>query len=299
MTQELSIKAQEKANQIAETLANGAEFMPGQDIQLTLPELKHVYSGLVRQLSNRNPIAALIYFDEEIFVSFPQHSTQRFLLPRKQHDYLMPRDFEFILLRKEYGTLARLDSFGRFLALELRRYWRWLCLIFVVVSLGLHFTGTDISYTTLSGVLIQSATVFVSVFLIFTVTQNTLMQNDLSLFKRGILHRYRRTDRNVAILGVSVIGAVILNSMFVLLPDAYAKLFNFSVYGYQFTLQNFWGAISTGIVVTMLFDAFISVVGYYLDRSQDVADRDFIQKVFADEEEQYQKISTRSSSNKA
>src|SRR6266508_398590 len=225
MTQELSVKSKEKTALIAESIANGQEYVPGETIRLSLPEFKHVYSELVKQLSNRNPYALLIYFDDIIFASFPQHSTQHFRIPRKQAHYLMPKDFEFILWRKEYGTLDRLDSFGKFLALELRKYWKWLFLTFAAAFIGLHFAGSNDVYTTLSGVLIQSATVFVSVFLIFTVTQNALLQNDLALFKRVTLHRYRRADRNFAILGIAVIGAVILNSMFVLLPEQYAKFF--------------------------------------------------------------------------
>jgi hypothetical protein len=279
MTTELSAKAKESTLRIAEHVVSGREVTSDQALQLTLPEFKNVYIEMVHQLGNRNPYVVLLFFVDEVLATFPQYSLQQFRVPQQRGKFLTPSDFDFIIHRQVYGLQKEPPSFWKFIVGEFRLYWKWLSLVFIISFIGLHFSGAQNTYSVLSGLLIQSATVFVSIFLIFTVTQSALIQQDLTLFRQGLLHRYRRDDRNVAILGILVIGSVIFNNMFVNLPYE-LKVF---IEGYKLDLYNFWGAISTSIVITLLIDAFISVVGYYLERSQDVVDRDLARKILAAE----------------
>lgn len=282
MSSELSAKARETTTHIAEYLAAGKEYN-SEPLRLSLPEFRNVYVELVRHLENRNPYAVLIFFADQVIATFPQFSKQQFTIPQMTDKFLTPDSFDFILRKQVYGLRGKLPSFGQFLISEARLYWIWLTLTFILSFIGLHLAGGKDLYETLSSLLIQSATVFVSIFLIFTVTQNTILQKDIGLFKQGLLHRYRRDDRNVAILGVLVVGLVILNSIFLALPQSLARNLSMNIYGYELNLYNFWGALTTSAIIVLLLDAFIGVVSYYLERSQDLVDRDFIREVFANE----------------
>lgn len=289
MKTNLTTVQQEETARQAELVADGARIKPGA-VNSSFAEFHDLYTQVVRHLSNKNPYTVLIYLPEEVVIQFPQQSEQQFIISRTEGRYLVADDFNFIMHRKEYGDSGKPVSFLSFLWSELQSYWVWLSLTFFISLVSLHFAGSPETYSLLSGLLIQSATVFVSVFLIFTVTQSSILQSDVSLFRGGTLHRYRRADRNVAILGIITIVLIILNSMFVSLDkDTLAKSLDVFVFGFKLTLFNFWGAITTSIIITLLIDAFISVVGYYLERSQDVVDRDLMLKVLAMESERTQK----------
>jgi len=281
MNGQLSTKAMESTAKIAEQIANGREILPDSAVRLTLPEFKNLYVEIVNQLGNRNPYVVLIFLNDQVMAMFPQYSGQRIQIMHSKEKQLQAADFEFVIYKQLHGVRNKLQSFRAFLGTEIRLYWKWLMLSFTLSALGLHFTGSESTYSLLSGLLIQSATVFVSIFLIFTVTQSALIQQDVSLFRSGLLHKYRRDDRNVAILGILTIGGVILNSMFI----SYPGTLEIVLQGYKLNLYNFWGAITTGLVITLLLDAFISIINYYLDRSQDLVDRDLTNKIFEDEVE--------------
>lgn len=202
MNGQLSTKAMESTAKIAEQIANGREILPDSAVRLTLPEFKNLYVEIVNQLGNRNPYVVLIFLNDQVMAMFPQYSGQRIQIMHSKEKQLQAADFEFVIYKQLHGVRNKLQSFRAFLGTEIRLYWKWLMLSFTLSALGLHFTGSESTYSLLSGLLIQSATVFVSIFLIFTVTQSALIQQDVSLFRSGLLHKYRRDDRNVAILGI-------------------------------------------------------------------------------------------------
>lgn len=274
------------AIRIADSIASGAVYQEGNALFVSLSEFRDIYKEVVRQLSNQNPVVTMVFFEQEVVAFFPQYSAQKIIIQNSNKSYLKPQQFDFIIHRNDFGLTSEPTSFMGFLLSELISYWNWLLPTFVVSLIGLHFAGSENTYAMLSGLLIQSATVFISIFLIFTVTQSALLQKDLDLFKQGILQQYRHDDRNVAILGLAVIIVVILNSIFVSLPYEWKAV----VQGYELNKENAWAAMSTSIVITMLVNAFISIVGYYLNRSQDVADRDLTEEVFIQEVKQYKPV---------
>jgi hypothetical protein len=92
------------------------------------------------------------------------------------------------------------------------------------------------------------------------------------------LQRYYTDDRNVLILGIGTIALTFLNVMFLsLLSVVVQSVSNQLPDGVWYWLEiagQVLKALSTTIVIVLLFDTFLIVANYYLERSRDVVERD-------------------------
>lgn len=79
-------------------------------------------------------------------------------------------------------------------------------------------TSTVNFFQTIGQALLTVITLFLSVFVLFTISQNSLLTNDISLYRNGTAHKYMRDDRYVAMWsGVSLI-CVLLGLAFTSMP---------------------------------------------------------------------------------
>ena len=245
---------------------------------LSIDELKRLYAILIELRHNQVPHTIVVNLGWEAFIQFSDISPQHFLITSTQS--FSQQDFEFVPVKKWYGPCERMNSFPGFLITELSLN-RWsLFGIFVLSFVLLWGAHDDGLYDMISNLLIQSGTVFLSIYLIFTVTQSQILQSDQRLFKKGVLQRYHRDDRNVTILAILTLALTFVNTMFAHLNQT----FNPTVSIATITLdRHLWLALTTSFTICLLFDTFLAVVNYYLERTKAVLERNLLAGVLEED----------------
>jgi hypothetical protein len=236
-------------------------------LQVSLNEFRAFYESLY-QLTGRLPRVSLVNLETLVKGQFSDVSPQHFDI--QEQERLKEEDFDFVLEKTWYGTREETKSFGQFIWEELKRDWLKLLPVFAA-SGGLLYVINDLGFYELVGTfLVQSTTVFLSIYLIFTVSQSQNLRRDPSLFKDGTLHGYYRDDRNVTILGIITVGLTFLSSGIASLVYEFSSDLG---YGWEVAAKAL-SAIATASVVTLLFETFFTVANYYLERERDIVERD-------------------------
>ena len=70
----------------------------------------------------------------------------------------------------------------------------------------------------ISEALLTASTLYLSVFILFTVSQNAEVLKDTFLFRQGLTYRFFQVDRILASLAVYLILAIILNIILEIYP---------------------------------------------------------------------------------
>jgi len=271
-------RTSEEIQQICIRLLDGQTHY--QALQVTLDEFDRFYQMMLH-LRKTPPQVSLVNLETIIKAQFSDISPQHFdILFRKP---LTEQDFEFILNKIWHGSKEPPQRFLAFMREELRQNWLKLSILFVFSLALLYFANSEKLYELVTTLLIQSSTVFLSIYLIFTVIQSQIIYKDTSLFKVGVLQQYFTDDKNVLLLGILTIALTFLNSMFLsLLSTAGLSLPGLvsgeRLYWFQISEQVL-KALSTTIVIVLLFDTFLIVANYYLERSRDVVERDIASEI--------------------
>lgn len=136
--------------------------------------------------------------------------------------------------------------------------------------------------------LLTSATLFLSIFLIFTVAQSSKLQEDSRLFDSGLLHKFERDDRLVAMVALLSLLLSVANVIVLGLPFPW-EIANWSVANYAITLNklSLISPLMTGLTVSALIFCFLSLL-YYLKRMMLITNRDMSEKVLAKAEREHQ-----------
>ena len=227
-----------------------------QALEVTLDEFQKFYTTILH-LSRTPPIVSLVNLETVVKAQFSDVSPQHFDVVHNEP--LTEQHFEFALNRRWYGAKKPPEGFWTFMWKELRQNWLKLMPLFVTSLTLLYVVNSDPLYELVATMLIQSSTVFLSIYLIFTVAQSQTLYKDVSLFEAGVLQRYYSDDRNVSLLGILTVALTFLSSGVVSLASKYlpsASLFWSHVAGRVLK------ALSTTIVVTLLFDTFLIVANY-------------------------------------
>jgi hypothetical protein len=179
--------------------------------------------------------------------------------------------FEFIHEKSWYGAEKLPQGFAAFLCEEIKLNWKRLTFVFLSSGVLLYLINAESLYELIGSYLIQSTTVFLSIYLIFTVSQSQNLYKDVSLFKSGVLHQYYNDDRNVTFLGILTIGLTFVSSIVVAWLSLIASSISASWIAIAVRAAK---SLGVAVVITLLFDTFLIVANYYLERNRDIMDRD-------------------------
>ncbi len=190
---------------------------------------------------------------------------------------LTEKDFEFASLYAEFYGARTYLSFRSFLAEELSTNWLPLFLTLLVSWIAfqsLASSGTTSGKEALEKVnelLLTAATLYLSIFILFTVSQNVGLIEDPYLFRKGLTHRFFRVDKSVAALAIAVVCVSILDIVLLNAPHSVSLSF----FGRSLTIQNVSVAapILSAVGVTTLADCFLALVQYYFRRVRYVLER--------------------------
>jgi hypothetical protein len=232
-------------------------------LSVSLDEFQRFYSTFVN-LTKSSPVVSLVNIEDVVVAQFSDISPQHFDILSKQP--LLDNDFQFIQEKRWYGANRKPENFLPFLWKELKQNSVKLLLVGLVSFALLFWVNNDGLYQLLVSLLIQSSTVFLSLYIIFTVSQSQNLYQDLQLFKSGILHKYFRDDKNVTLLGILTISSTFFNSgLLYLLSGLTQNLFT-----------QIAKALFSTITIMLLFDTFFTVANYYLERNRDVIERNIV-----------------------
>lgn len=246
-------------------------------LEVSLDEFR-VFHETMQRLTKTVPMVSLINLESTVVAQFSNISPQHFDITHSEP--LTESLFGFAEKKCWYGPQKSPQSFSRFLLAEfLLNKWK-LSVIFIASALVFFVINSAEFYQLMASFLLQSSTVFLSLYIIFTVSQSQTLYKDASLLKIGVLHQYYRDDRNMTLLGILTIALTFLFSGLVSLTAMFDS-----------TTQAFWAltasrlvrAVSMSIVVALLFDTFLTVANYYLDRSRDVLERDLVAAILDDD----------------
>ena len=233
---------------------------------VSLDEFQRFYSTFVN-LTKKSPTVSLVSLEDHVIGQFSDISPQHFDITDKRT--LLSTDFDFIQDVRWYGANKKPEMFIPFLWREFRQNFLKLAIV-AITSISILFFADNLDLNELIiSLLIQSSTVFLGLYIIFTVSQSQGLYSDMQLFKSGILHRYYRDDRNITLLGILTVSFTFLNAgiLYLLLgyaPNLYIRLSK---------------ALLLTINIVLLFDTFLTVANYYLERNRDVTERNIVAEI--------------------
>jgi len=133
--------------------------------------------------------------------------------------------------------------------------------------------------TQINEMLLTGATLFLSIFLVFTVAQSSKLQEDIRLFDSGMLHKFERDDRLVALVALTSLLLSILNVAVLGLPEPF-DMATWRIGGYIITVNklSLVSPLMTGLAIAALTFCFLSLL-YYLKRTMLITNRDMSIKV--------------------
>lgn len=280
-------RPQDRVEEICQTLLDG--YIGKSALEVSLEEFKQFYETMQR-LAGVIPLVTLVNLETVVVAQFSNISPQHFDIIEASP--FTEKQFEYIQNREWFGPNKVPQGFGRFLWKEILLNKGKLGIIFLISTAIFYMINTEAFYSSISSFLLQSATVFLSLYIIFTVSQSQTLYNDSSLLKAGILHSYIRHDRNITILGILTVALTFLGSgiitLSMMLDAAYPA-------AWFLLTSRILRALFMAIVVTMLFDTFFTVASYYLDRSRVIMERDLVVDIL---DREYNRHHTAVSKNK-
>lgn len=243
-------------------------------LRVTLDEFEKLYRAM-EHMTGRTPKLSLVRsLGSELFAQFSEIAPQHFVIINAQA--ITPETFRFVSNISWHGPPKASKGFLAFLLSELRLNLLKICFVFVISTVCL-FVANDLGlYDLISTFLIQSGTVFLSIYLIFTVSQSHKITDDQNLFEHGVTHKYYSDDKNITLLAILTIACTFVNAAIVTIFNANQLPLHLDGLVLDSRL---WKAISTSVVVTLLFDSFFTVADYYIGRTLDITERDMISDI--------------------
>jgi hypothetical protein len=127
--------------------------------------------------------------------------------------------------------------------------------------------------------LITSATLFFSIYLLFTVTQNALLYEDAPMFLDGIISKYLTDDRLLAMTSVLSIPVALVGASAARIEHTVSvSAFESSI---EIEIQKPVSVLLTALALSILANCFLAVINYHIERNKDVIERDLSTQALA------------------
>lgn len=274
------VQMDDPAAVVADILAS-TRTKPG--FNLSVSSFRTVYEGIQKRVPG-TPVDIVLNGDWAL-AQFTRISNQRLRIVQDRGTSRLARfrgsnllsedDFEFALLHAEIHGVRRPLTFRAFVGEELSSHPILLLITLTISFLVCWIISTSGGAETLSKInelLITAATIYLSIFLLFTVSQNINTLSNLYLFEKGLTYRFLAIDRYIGILVLSVI--LICSTSVVLIALESGK--NLVIFQYSFQPPDFSLVVAalTAIALTVLVDSFVALIQYYFTRVRYLMEQD-------------------------
>lgn len=251
---------------------------------LTLDEFIDLYQCVAQRTAAIQDVHVVL-LSKNAAVQFPRVSRQRLVVRHKHR--LTKKDFSRTVVKANFFG-DKLDYSLRIQLKEEKRNALILLVIFVaflvsMIGIGLHPAADYNNYLadpskyapvgqaldalkTISELVVTSATLFLSIFLVFTVAQNVEMARDKFLFEEGLAHKYHRDDVFISKVALLSLFLGIANTVLLVIPVS-LQLVTFTLGGITISLNklSLWSPLAVALSATGLAMCFLSIL-YYFER---------------------------------
>lgn len=251
---------------------------------LTLEEFKALYH-CVAAAKDSVPLVHIVLLNKSAVLQFTDVASAKIVIRHNRR--LTQEDFSDTVSRAVFQGDKREHSFWMQLKEE-KKNAPILVMVWLIFALATFWIGVDpaLHYQQyaampsafpstslaidglmkISELIITSATLFITIFLVFTVAQNAGMLRDDYLFSEGLAHKYYRDDRFVSIVAlVSLFGAII-NVVMIAVPGLF-EIPRITMWGFDFHINKFSVLIPLNLALSAsgLALCFLSIL-YYFER---------------------------------
>ena len=179
-------------------------------------------------------------------------------------------DFDFAALYATFYGARKPLSFLAFLREELSANPFKLLIVFLATFFIFFLISSNGNITKLipiNELIITSITLFLSIFLLFTVSQNLEKSQNLMFFSTGLTHRFFSVDRYVAIIAILALLLGFFNVVLAeILPNHNWALFKYTIQTPDSLELTIIASLSTALATTLLVDSFLALTNYYFYR---------------------------------
>jgi len=260
---------------------------PPQIFTLNLSQFREVYQAIQQHIESKpvdivlNGNWAMVQFSRlcNHRIRVTQNLPSNFLSRLVHKTVLTEEDFDFAIYSEFYGARTYL-SLRSFLVEEISTNGFPLLLtmlISLIVFQSILGTAGKGVLEKVNELLLTATTLYLSVFLLFTVSQNVELVKDPFLFREGLTHRFFRVDQLLASLAVAVMFVSILDVILLNLSPPVSV----SLLGRTFTLPDVSviAPFLSALGVTMLVDCFLALIQYYSRRVRYILEKDLTKRL--------------------
>ena len=247
-----------KANKVEEAL-NALDAGRGV-IELTLDEFKDIYDKIInRRILNDPPVFA-VFIEDRVFIAFPEKLDVRFVIKREK-GFFSKDDLNFVHNLEPMGTYKGELKFSAFLKKEFKLNWLKIISLFFPTFLLFSISGAVSMLQRVNEMILASATIFISIFLLFVISQREL-KNESKLMRDGIPYEFMQNDKYVATMAIIAIFLSMITMAFSYFDLSY--LINLK--SFTIDLMFFFLSFLTSFTLVILAICYISIVQYYFER---------------------------------
>jgi len=245
--------------------------------EFDLQTFKELYHEISKRRGNVQQYMYVIILGKEAYCQFSEIFNQHYLVLHSER--LSEDEFDFSSDVVCKGAKDKPPKFYEFILSEAKMNWKALFSIFCLGCLFLWLSWSVEFIQWVNEMLITSATLFFSIYLLFTVTQNTLLYKDLLLFLDGIVSKYFTDDRLLATTSVFSIP--------VALVGASAARIEYSIsvsvlrQSFQIEVHKVVSVLVTSLALSILANCFLAVIDYYIERNKDMIERNLSTEALA------------------
>ncbi len=254
-------------------------------LTFSLKDIQRMYVILTQMLENHPPQISIVSIGENVYFQFSEISPQHFLI--EDSNGLSENDFAFIPNKNWFGPQEQSKGVIQFFREELSSNW-WLIIVLFLLFIIMLFTHDNDLYIKISELVLQATTVFLSIYLIFTVSQNQIIATDKKLFIQGIVYKFYSDDRYLAIEAIFTIVLSLSNT--ILVHFLVSLQFTYFLFRPDFLLvKDYILALTSSFLVILMVDTFLSVTNYFFFRTKHILDRNMASDILHDEFQKYEK----------
>lgn len=225
--------------------------------RLDLAGFKRMYRQvqlIADQEGVQTPSVDVLLLTETALVQF--ETAPNFVLRIIESRPLTRTDFEIIIVGNYYGNLNPVPVRG-LVWTELKKNGKYLFPVFVLFFILICSHKTDAVLETISQMLVEANALFVSIFTLFTITQNRELFASKELAATGFTHRMMRNDWFMTTLSIL---SLILAFVSVAIIGTNLDLVIFAGRSIEITLAR----LIVVLALVLLIDCLLSVTQYYL-----------------------------------
>ena len=225
-----------------------------------MEEFKDIYDKIMnRRILNDHTIFA-VFIEDRILIAFPEKSDVRFVIKREK-GFFSEGDLNFVHNLEPMGTYKGKLKFSVFLKKEFLLNRRLIIGLFFLTFPLFSISGAINMLQRVNEMILVSATIFISIFLLFVTSQREL-KNESKLMREGIPYEFIQNDKYVAALAIIAIFLSIVTMAFSYFDLGY--LSNFKIFAVDLMFLSL--SLLTSFSLVILAICYLAIYQYYFER---------------------------------